>query len=172
MNKTGLLLIVFSGILIFSGFSLPDFPAEEPVFTDTVIPRIYILIDPDSLEAIFNDVTSSHEFPVTFIFQSGSISDTIESVGFRLRGNTFGYSPKKSFKISFNTFNPGGNLYKCLWSADLVHFNKLISSRLYDLSGRLLMEKANVSQLNTEGILSGICLLRSEKGGIVKIIIQ
>lgn len=54
----------------------------------------------------------------------------------------------------------------------MIYFNKLISFRLYDLSGRLFMGKSNVRQFNTGGILPGIYLLRSEKGEIVKIIIQ
>lgn len=103
MNKTGLLLIVFSRILISPGFSQPSFPTSEPVFTDSIIPKIEILINPDSLQAIYDDVTNYHEYPATFIFHAGTIADTVKSVGFRLRGNTSRYSPKKSFKISFNT---------------------------------------------------------------------
>ncbi len=111
MNKTGLLLIVFSWILISPGFSQSSFPISDPVFTDSIIPKIEILIDQDSLQAIYDDVTSYHEYPATFIFHAGTIVDTVKSVGFRLRGNTSRYSPKKSFKISFNTFNPGGKYY-------------------------------------------------------------
>jgi len=88
-------------------FSQPGFPVEEPVFTDTLIPRIDVLIDPDSLTAIFTDVTSYHEYPATVIFQAGTVTDTVYQVGFRLRGNTSRYSPKKSFKVSFNTFIQG-----------------------------------------------------------------
>ncbi|MDX9904611.1 MAG: CotH kinase family protein [Bacteroidales bacterium] len=37
--------------------------------------------------------------------------DTVDTVGFRLRGNTSRSSQKKSFKVSFNTFTPGGKFY-------------------------------------------------------------
>ncbi len=89
----------------------PFFPEEGPVFNDSIVPRIDILIDPDSLDAIFNDVSSYHEYPATFIFSSGELVDTVEEIGFRLRGNTSRYSPKKSFKVSFNTFVQGRKFY-------------------------------------------------------------
>ncbi len=98
--------IVFLGSGI-SVLSQPVFPPDEPVFTDTLVPKIDILIDQDSLNAIFDDVTSYHEYPATFIFHAGGFSDTLYQVGFRLRGNTSRYSPKKSFKVSFNTFISG-----------------------------------------------------------------
>jgi len=89
----------------------PVFPEMDPVFTDSIIPRIDILIDPDSLDALFNDVTSYHEYPATFIFRAGNTADTVGEIGFRLRGNTSRFSPKKSFKVSFNTFVPGRRFY-------------------------------------------------------------
>lgn len=98
------ILFLISGTTVFSQ---PDFPVDEPVFTDALIPRIDIMIDPDSLNAIFDDVTSYHEYPAIFIFQAGMVADTVYQVGFRLRGNTSRYSPKKSFKVSFNTFIQG-----------------------------------------------------------------
>jgi hypothetical protein len=39
------------------------------------------------------------------------VRDTVDTVGFRLRGNTSRSSQKKSFKVSFNTFTPGGKFY-------------------------------------------------------------
>ena len=98
-------------LTIVNANSQPVFPESGPVFTDTLIPRIDILIDPDSLAAIFEDVTAYHEYPATFILQSGSTRDTVSEVGFRIRGNTSRFSPKKSFKVSFNTFNPGRKFY-------------------------------------------------------------
>lgn len=88
-------------------FSQPDFPPDGSVFNDTLVPKIEILIEPDSLAALFNDVTSYHEYPATFIFHAGGYIDTVYQVGFRLRGNTSRYSPKKSYKVSFNTFIGG-----------------------------------------------------------------
>ena len=103
-----LFLLSLSGI---KGHTQPSFPSEDPVFTDTIIPRVDIFLHPDSLQAIFDDVHSYHEYPATFIFNTGHLTDTVEEVGFRLRGNTSRGSPKKSFKISFNTFRPGRKFY-------------------------------------------------------------
>lgn len=39
------------------------------------------------------------------------VRDTVDPVGFRLRGNTSRMSKKKSFKVSFNTFTLGGKYH-------------------------------------------------------------
>ena len=100
------LLIVFTNV-----FSQPSFPESTPVYIDTTVPRVDVVIDPDTLEWIYDNVESNQEFHAIFIFNSGDILDTMTDVGFRLRGNTSRYSEKKSFKISFNTFVPGRKWY-------------------------------------------------------------
>ncbi|GAB5407720.1 MAG: hypothetical protein BalsKO_00850 [Balneolaceae bacterium] len=78
------------------------------LFDDSVLPRVDIVIEPDSLDIIlFGDSQSDYEFPATFIFTKGEEADTVSNIGFRLRGNTSRASAKKSFKISFNTFQQG-----------------------------------------------------------------
>ncbi len=89
------------------GKSQTSFPENDPVFVDNVVPRIDIFINPDTLIWIYENVESYQEFHSTFFFDNGTIKDTMENVGFRLRGNTSRYSQKKSFKVSFNTFEPG-----------------------------------------------------------------
>ncbi|MDX2444011.1 MAG: CotH kinase family protein [Bacteroidales bacterium] len=100
------LFVIFFGLHLFLD-AQPAFPGINPVFTDTIVPRIDISIDPADLDAIYDNVESDIEYPATFIFKTEHISDTVYEVGFRLRGNTSRHSGKKSFKISFNTFNPG-----------------------------------------------------------------
>jgi len=85
----------------------PDFPENGEVYINDIVPRVDIFIDPDSLDLMYEDVESFHEFPAVFIFNNGNVQDTVENIGFRLRGNTSRYSQKKSFKVSFNTFEPG-----------------------------------------------------------------
>jgi hypothetical protein len=77
------------------------------------ITDIYISIDADSLDLILapGNEESDHEYPATFIFHNSFTHDTVANVGFRLRGNTSRYSQKKSFKVSFNTFQPGLKFY-------------------------------------------------------------
>ncbi|MCB9285600.1 MAG: CotH kinase family protein [Lewinellaceae bacterium] len=85
------------------------FPALPPVFKDDVIPRVDILLPPDSLVILLapGNEESNYHWHGTFIFDNGDQVDTVENIGFRLRGNTSRYSKKKSFKVSFNTYEPG-----------------------------------------------------------------
>jgi len=95
------------------GFSQTPFPDNGKLFQDTIIPKIEIIINPDSLQEIlkYENKWSDHEFKADFIFKDNSGNDTIKEVGFRLRGNTSRKSKKKSFKISFNTFKKGRKFY-------------------------------------------------------------
>lgn len=76
------------------------------VYPQDEVATIKIIIHPDSLSWILSEpnLFSNHEFPATFIFQSSSVNDTVYNIGFRLRGNTSRTAAKKSFKVSFNTF--------------------------------------------------------------------
>lgn len=56
---------------------------------------------------IYDSVLSDHYYMARFIFDDNVHPDTLENVGFRLRGNSSGYSKKKSFKISFNEYLSG-----------------------------------------------------------------
>lgn len=75
------------------------------LYDDSRVSTISIQIDPDSLALIMTDVLSDHYFLAQFIFSDGTVSDTLERIGLRLRGNTSRYSKKKSFKISFNEYD-------------------------------------------------------------------
>ncbi|MDP2423231.1 MAG: CotH kinase family protein [Bacteroidales bacterium] len=91
--------------------SQPSFPVPGQVYISSVVPRIDIIIHPDSLAWIYANVESDREFRATFIFNNGTLHDTIHDIGFRLRGNTSRYAQKKSFKVSFNTFISGRKYY-------------------------------------------------------------
>ncbi len=106
-------ILYFVCLLFFIGSSIaqPTFPEDGEVFRDDVVARVDITIDPDTLDWIYENVHSNQEFHAQFIFNNGFILDTIENVGFRLRGNTSRNSAKKSFKVSFNTFESGRKWY-------------------------------------------------------------
>lgn len=82
-------------------------PPDGKLFCDTIVPRVDVFINPDTLQWLYENVESNQEFHADFIFSDGTVSDTVEDIGFRLRGNTSRYSQKKSFKVSFNTFFSG-----------------------------------------------------------------
>jgi spore coat protein CotH len=89
----------------------PYSPSKGKVYNDNIVPTIDITIDPDSLNEILTNVFSDHEFPATFVFNDGISTETVNNVGFRLRGNTSRTAAKKSFKVSFNTFIKGQKFF-------------------------------------------------------------
>lgn len=81
--------------------------AQQSLYDQHLVNSVYITIHPDSLNEIFSNPESDHYFDAKFVYTYGNESDTVENIGFRLRGNTSRYAQKKSFKISFNEFVPG-----------------------------------------------------------------
>lgn len=100
-------------MIMITGVSQPNSPENGQLYKDDILPVIYISIDPDTLEWLYQqeNLESNIEFSARFIFDNGEIIDTIDPVGFRLRGNTSRYSQKKSFKVSFNRFTSGRKYY-------------------------------------------------------------
>lgn len=81
-------------------------PEWGEVFLQDEIPSVHITIHEDSLEEMLMDenLFSDHEYPASFVYETSLFTDTVDLVGFRLRGNTSRLAAKKSFKVSFNTF--------------------------------------------------------------------
>lgn len=81
-------------------------PPRGEVFRNDVVPEVFIEIAEEDLSEILAEGNeySYTEFPAQFIFDNGTVRDTVENIGFRLRGNTSRLADKKSFKVSFNTF--------------------------------------------------------------------
>ena len=101
-NMKKLLFSIFTG-LVLSGSVF----SQNTLFDDTRLSSIYVTISPDSLAVIYDSVLSDHYYMARFIFDDNVHRDTLENIGFRLRGNTSRYSAKKSFKISFNEYVSG-----------------------------------------------------------------
>ncbi len=100
-------LYLFFVLVIYAAYTGAQSLPFNPLFDESKVNSIYISIDEDSLLQLYTDVESNHEYDVLFVYDQGGIPDTVDHVGFRLRGNTSRYSAKKSFKVSFNTFDPG-----------------------------------------------------------------
>jgi hypothetical protein len=107
IKETSFLIVLLTFVFLVPKLKAQDLPEFAPVFPQDEITTIKIVMDPDSLALIVDnlDLYSDHEYPATFIFQNSSLVDTVENIGFRLRGNTSREAAKKSFKISFNTFS-------------------------------------------------------------------
>lgn len=105
---------IFCMIVLIPALSLKsqaEFPELGPVFRDDMVPRVDITIDQDTLDWIYENVDSYEEFRCEFKFTTDTLQETLSNVGFRLRGNTSRNSWKKSFKLSFNTFESGRDFY-------------------------------------------------------------
>ena len=104
-----LLLVILAGAVLLPAPAAAQPPGFHPVYNDSVVATVRILIDPDSLARILDpaNAESDHEYPATFVFDNGRLRDTVLEVGFRLRGNTSRDARKKSFKVSINTFHRG-----------------------------------------------------------------
>jgi len=96
-------------LLHLTVFSQYNYPEKGLVFIDTEVPRVDILIADELLEDILDpyNFQSYEELPATFIFTTSTTKDTMENIGFRLRGNSSRTSKKPSFKVSFNSFEAG-----------------------------------------------------------------
>ncbi|MFL2997991.1 MAG: CotH kinase family protein [Candidatus Neomarinimicrobiota bacterium] len=81
------------------------------IYDDSELAVIHITINPESLDWMYENVESDSIHSATFQFQNAYVDETLEFIGFRLRGNTSRDAEKKSFKIDFNHFSPGRNFY-------------------------------------------------------------
>ena len=68
-------------------------------------------VDPEDLEWMYDNVESDSMHLATLQFQNAFINETVDSIGFRLRGNTSRNADKKSFKVDFNHFISGREFY-------------------------------------------------------------
>jgi hypothetical protein len=100
--------LLFTLTVMFVSAQL-DHPEDGLLFLQDEVARVDVLLPEDSFNLMYDDIPygSTHEFEATFIYTTSFSVDTIFPVGFRLRGNTSLFSAKKSFKVSFNTFESG-----------------------------------------------------------------
>ena len=107
MNKSTIYIIYL--ILMIPAILLSD--DTWMIYDDSQVAVVKITVDSADLDYLYLHVDNYDHFPATVHFKNAYIDEVIDSVGFRLRGNTSRYSAKKSFKLSFNTFFPGGKFY-------------------------------------------------------------
>jgi hypothetical protein len=77
------------------------------VYDDSEVMLVEITVDSESLDWIYANVQSDSLHPAIVHISNAYYDETLESVGFRLRGNTSRNAAKKSFKLDFNHFVPG-----------------------------------------------------------------
>lgn len=102
---------VFWIVIMISFYGFAQSNESWKLYDDSQVARVDLTIDPAAIEWLYNNVQSDSEFVATLHFQNAYINETVENIGFRLRGNTSRNAEKKSFKVSFNTFVPGRQFY-------------------------------------------------------------
>ncbi|MFK7755973.1 MAG: CotH kinase family protein [Flavobacteriales bacterium] len=86
-------------------------PEYGHAFLQDEVASVHINLSQESLDLILlsDSAFSNYEHEATFIYESSVLTDTVENIGFRLRGNTSRLADKKSFKVSFNSFSSGNS---------------------------------------------------------------
>ena len=145
INKLLLITFLFTRTSL-TGQSITH-PPNNHAFLQNEIAEIHISINNTDLNILLGDsLYTDHHFPATFYYHSSTLSDTIQNVGFRVRGNTSRGAYKKSFKVSFNEYTQGKkfkgiekmnlvgqhndpSLLRYWLSLNILNTNHLISSR-------------------------------------------
>ena len=111
MNRMAKYISKVIKTIFFIGLLYPD--DSWKIYDDTELAIINITIDPEDIDWMYNweNVESDSLHLATIHFQNAYIDETIDSVGFRLRGNTSRVSAKKSFKVDFNHFISGRDFH-------------------------------------------------------------
>ena len=135
------LITLIHSVFFVDGQSLVH-PANNEAFIQDEVAEVRILIDQSNLNTLLGDsLYSDHHFPASFIYGSSSFSDTIASVGFRVRGNTSRDADKKSFKISFNEY-VNGQKFEGIEKMNLIGLHNDPSLLRYWLSLKTLNDNA------------------------------
>jgi len=106
INKLLLITLIFSRTIL-AGQSITH-PSNNHAFLQNEIAEIHISINTTDLNTLIGDsLFTDHHFPATFYYYSTMHNDTLQDIGFRVRGNTSRSADKKSFKVSFNEYTQG-----------------------------------------------------------------
>ena len=99
--------------IALSAFSQPEIPENGTLFLQDEVATVYITLEQEELDDMLlqDNWYSNEERLATFVYEYSGGIDTVENVGFRLRGNTSRSAAKKSFKVSFNTFTEGAKYH-------------------------------------------------------------
>ncbi|RIK73314.1 hypothetical protein DCC62_17635 [candidate division KSB1 bacterium] len=109
---------IYALLLNFSfaaGYAQSNYREEsEKIFARNAVAIIQVDLAQEHLDYVLDiaNAESDSLFPARLIFKNDVIAgDTLEPVGFRLRGNTSRYAQKKSFKLDLNEYVRGQKLY-------------------------------------------------------------
>lgn len=114
VTRSALLALAATGAA-FSAHAQSNYRQESAkIFESNAVAILRVEIAPAFLSYILDPAHAESDslFPARMIFQNDFIAgDTLEPVGFRLRGNTSRQAQKKSFKLDINEFVRGQKFY-------------------------------------------------------------
>ena len=143
INKLLLITFLFTTASLI-GQSITH-PSNNDAFLQNEVAEIHISINNNDLNILLGDsLYTDHHFPATFYYHSSAHSDTIQNVGFRVRGNTSRGAYKKSFKVSFNEYTQGKK-FKGIEKMNLIGQHNDPSLLRYWLSLNMLTTNSLIS---------------------------
>ena len=86
-------------------------PEAGFLFDDGDLPRIDLSISQSNLQELYADPESNTEYYATFSLTRADSTEGPIDVALRFRGDTIRHKQKKSFRISFNSFDSNENYY-------------------------------------------------------------
>ena len=96
-------------LLLYSKILIGD--ESWKIYNETELSVINVVVDSEDLDWMYENIDSDSIHMASIHFQNAYINDQIDSVGFRLRGNTSRNAEKKSFKIDFDHFISNRDFY-------------------------------------------------------------
>ena len=143
INKLLLITFLFTTASLI-GQSITH-PSNNDAFLQNEVAEIHISINNNDLNILLGDsLYTDRHFPATFYYHSYAHSDTIQNVGFRVRGNTSRGAYKKSFKVSFNEYTQGKK-FKGIEKMNLIGQHNDPSLLRYWLSLNMLTTNSLIS---------------------------
>lgn len=88
---------------------------QDYVFDATTIPSIYVTMDANALATLHTEIgryTEEYTNAAVFQFVKNGVTNTLQAVGIRPRGNTSRGKGKMPYKFSFSTYQSGRRFYK------------------------------------------------------------
>lgn len=100
-------ILQFWILLFLSHCGWAQLPQWGVVFPQNEVTKIYLTLPQDSLDLMLSNeyLGNGVEFSASFRFVSNALTDTVDVVGIRTRGNTSLQAAKKSFKVDFSVNN-------------------------------------------------------------------
>ncbi len=134
MTKVAPGIILFLTLLFTTCFADAQVMHPEAgfIFDDTELPRIDLTISQSNLQDLYANPESNVEYYATFSLTRTDSAEGPIDVALRFRGDTIRNKQKKSFRISFNSFNSNDN-YHGIEKMDLnaeVNDPSLVRSKL------------------------------------------